>query len=339
MEISKRRERRLRKREERLKEIEAKKQQQKTNETHLEHSHSKKHSKIIQFYDVHYKKIMILPIFLFIIALSIVIFHYIQTGDLFPKAVSLTGGITLTISIDNSIDIPALEKYLKDNIQGDVLIRYIKSGGAISGIIIEASDIEDKQLLSLVEQKLGKLDKDRFSIDMSGSTLGESFFKETLFSVLLAFLGMGIVVMLYFKKFIPSITVISCAFADIVFTMAIINILGIKVSTSGIAAMLMLIGYSIDTDILLSTKMIKDTEYSMIERVLNAIKPGWTMTLTTITAAFIGLLIAQSDVFRQIMTIIFIGLIADLIFTWLWNYPVLRWYLEKPKVKEQNVQD
>ena len=54
---------------------------------------------------------------------------------------------------------------------------------------------------------------------------------------------MSFVIFILFRTFIPSIAVIFAAFADIVMTLALVNYLGIKLSTAGIEAFLMLIGY------------------------------------------------------------------------------------------------
>ena len=60
-----------------------------------------------------------------------------------------------------------------------------------------------------------------------------------------------------FRTFIPSIAVIFAAFADIVMSLALVDYLGIKISAAGIAAFLMLVGYSVDTDILLTSRALK----------------------------------------------------------------------------------
>jgi preprotein translocase subunit SecF len=54
-----------------------------------------------------------------------------------------------------------------------------------------------------------------------------------------------------------------------------------------------------------------------------------TMTLTTLVAVTVALIFAESEVFKQIMTILCIGLIVDMIYTWLQNAGLLLWYVEK----------
>jgi preprotein translocase subunit SecF len=77
---------------------------------------------------------------------------------------------------------------------------------------------------------------------------------------------MGLVVFFYFRSIAPSLAVILEAFSDIIVTLAIFNLTGIKLSTAGIAAFLMLIGYSVDTDILLSTRVLKRKDGTVMER-------------------------------------------------------------------------
>ena len=91
----------------------------------------------------------------------------------------------------------------------------------------------------------------------------------------------------------------------------------------------MLIGYSVDTDILLSTRVLKHKHGDVFGRICNAMGTGLTMTMTTMAALVIALLIAQSTELKQIMTILLIGLVIDIINTWLQNAGILRWYLEK----------
>ncbi len=149
---------------------------------------------------------------------------------------------------------------------------------------------------------------------------------------------------LYIKYSMPSFAVILSAFSDIVVTLAIVNLLGIKLGTAGIAAFLMLIGYSVDTDILLSTKVLKRKVGTIYERTIGAMKTGITMSATTLIAIAIALSLILSLDIKQIMTIVIIGLCIDLINTWIQNAGLLRWYIEKksrPKKVErgpENVQ-
>jgi preprotein translocase subunit SecF len=140
-------------------------------------------------------------------------------------------------------------------------------------------------------------------------------------------LGAALVI-LYTRYSIPSAAVILAAASTILFTIAVVDLLQMRISTAGIAAFLMLVGYSVDTDILLSTRVLKSTTGTVYERIVGTMKTGITMTGTTFAAAVVSLIFTQSAVIREIMLIIAIGLVADIFNTWVQNSGILRWHLE-----------
>ena len=139
-----------------------------------------------------------------------------------------------------------------------------------------------------------------------------------------------IIVGLAIKYSIPAAAVIFAAFADIVMTLTIVNLLGMEVSSGGIIAFLMLIGYSIDTDILLTARVLRRSEGSVNSKIFGAFKTGMTMTLTAIAVILVGLFITSSysKVLEQIFFILAIGLAFDIFNTWVTNASMIKWYVE-----------
>ena len=171
----------------------------------------------------------------------------------------------------------------------------------------------------------------KYSTEIMGSGLGSQFFAQTIKAVIFAFVLMSLVVFLTFRSIIPSSFVVLAAFSDIVSTLAVISVFEIKMSTAGIAALLMLIGYSVDTDILLTTKVLKRKSEggTTFDRIVGALKTGLVMTATALVASIVGLFFAQADTIKQIMLIVTIGLLFDVVYTWFQNAGILRWYLER----------
>ena len=75
--------------------------------------------------------------------------------------------------------------------------------------------------------------------------------------------------------------------------------------------------------------------HSEYERIINAMKTGMTMTVTTLAALSVTYFVAESAVLKEIMVIIIIGLLIDVVNTWLQNASILRYYLER-KVKKED---
>jgi preprotein translocase subunit SecF len=305
-----------------------------------EHQDAKKYPKIIRFYDRYYKELLIIPVLLLLIAIAQISIQTYTTGDFIQKGISLKGGITVTIPTEKALDKDLLMASLtKEFPKIDLTIRDLQSAGTIVGLVVEA-DLQDSndidRALAIIQQDTG-IDKSIYGLETIQPSLGASFFREAFIAMIVAFAFMAIVVFLAFRTFVPSFAAVFSVFSDITITIATLNVLDIKVSTAGIAALLMLIGYSVDTDILLSTRVLKRTEGSLFDRILSSIKTGMTMVGTTLAAVIIAIIFTESETLRQIMLIILIGLIADIFNTWIQNAGILRWYVEHRERKHGKV--
>jgi len=288
--------------------------------------------KLEEFYNKNYKLLMLIPIIVLIISLAFISYNYMSKGELINRDVTLKGGISAIVYTDK----PANIKELQNAIKVDSVVRTLTdfSTGKQVGIIIEVSDIKSEELKSILESSLNmKLTDQNYSVEETGAALGESFFKELIYIVLIAFLLMSIVVFITFRTFIPPIAVIFAALIDITVPLAIINVLGMKISSAGIVAFLLLIGYSVDTDILLTTRVLKRTGSPLFNRMYNAMKTGLTMTFCAISVMLIGIIFSTSPIFKEMFFIILLGLIVDTFSTWLTNTGILYSYCKKKNIQ------
>jgi preprotein translocase subunit SecF len=288
------------------------------------------------FYEKHYKKLAIIPAIIALIAFFIILGTYFQTGDYFHKGISLQGGTTIRIHTNIPANPTEIETALSNEFSGEEFsVRIIEDEGIVEELTIETSLSGDKveEIIPIVEKIVKtQISKEMYSIETIGSSLSESFFQETLKILLLAFILMGGVVLFYFRSPIPSMAVVLAAFFDMIITLAIINLLGIRLSTAGIAAFLMLIGYSIDADTMLTARILKrDAGVSIFEATADAFGTGLTMTAAALGASTVAFIFASSTVIKQIMLILIIGLIVDVFATWIQNAALIRWYLEAKK--------
>jgi preprotein translocase subunit SecF len=282
------------------------------------------------WYDKNYKKILIIPLAVLLFSIAYLFYFNIQNGDIILKDVSITGGTTITV-FDKNVNVNELETALSTQFS-DINTRTISEfrSGEQKGFFVETQS-DATELKKALENYLGyPLTQENSSTEFSGSSLSQGFYHQLRFAILLAFLFMAIVVFIIFRSFIPSLAVILSAFADIVMTLAVVDFLGMSLSIAGVIAFLMLIGYSVDTDILLTSRLIKGREGTVNERLKESFKTGITMTLTSIAAISVSLIIiySVSEVLRQIFTILLIGLAFDIFNTWFANAGILKWYVE-----------
>ncbi len=275
-----------------------------------------------------YKKLLLIPILLFVVSLVLIGGQYASQGYIVDKDVSLAGGISVTLTTTD-YSLQEIQNLLEENFpESDISIRELSTFGSKekTGVIIEITNTNSQELRPFLEENINY---NEISMQEMGPGLGQSFFKEMIGAIIFAFVLMALTVFIIFRKLVPSLAVILSALIDLVVTLAIISIFEIKLSTAGIAAFLMIIGYSVDTDVLLTTRLVKRKEGSLSERINGAFKTGVTMTLTTIVALSVGFFITNSEVIRQMFGIILIALVIDLISTWAMNASMLTWYLKK----------
>jgi preprotein translocase subunit SecF len=291
-------------------------------------------TRISNFYHNNYKALFWIPIILLILAIVQIGYQGATTGDFIKKGVAFTGGFNIEVETQYN-DVVGLERQLLEIFpDGDITSRIITQAGRQKSIAVESSrEIDEKKLVSALREIIGKQDPNvltqEFKQQEFSPEFASNFFKTTITAVIIAFIFMALTVFIYFRVFIPSIAVVLAAFSDIVVTIAIFNLLGMRLAPGGIAAFLMLIGYSVDTDILLSTRTLKEKAGTVQSRINSAFRTGIVMSITSLAAVAVAFYFSQADILKQIMTVLFIGLSVDVIMTWLQNAAIIRWYIDK----------
>ncbi|HDZ60652.1 MAG TPA: hypothetical protein ENH46_03000, partial [Candidatus Pacearchaeota archaeon] len=189
------------------------------------------------WHDKYYMMLLLIPLLL--LAFSLVyLYNFYQVNDknIMYKDVSLTGGTAVTIY--EKINIDDLESSLSDKLE-EMNIRevYDLVTKEQKAVIIETKT-KGNEAKQILEEYLGYelVAGENSDFEFTGSTLSENFYKQLLISILFAFVFMAIVVFILFRTIVPSSAVILSAFADIVMTLALVNILGMKMSSAGIVA-------------------------------------------------------------------------------------------------------
>ncbi len=209
----------------------------------------------------------------------------------------------------------------------------------ISSLLPEASvRITEKTLLIEIPYEIDEKDvisklrgigiNNDYDVRTIGASLGSVFFEQAKISIILAFILMSITIFALFRSAVPSFIVILAAATDIISTIAIIDYLGVKLSFAVIGALLTIIGYSVDTDILLTNELLhhKDNKKGAI---FSAAKTGIIMSLTALAALSSMFFLSGSPILEQIAFVLIIGIIIDIPATWLTNAGILRYWLEK----------
>lgn len=272
-----------------------------------------------------YRLLAIVPVVLLVFSVTMLVGKYVSTGDWFDRSIELRGGTLLTITTEQAVSTDSIESTLGGQF-GEVKVRGMRGFGEYGATIQTDSSADYEAVIEKL--RAGGIKITDFSVENMGSSLSSLFWSQAQVSIIIAFVFMWIITFIVFKKVATSMTTIFTAVSDLVVTLAFMNIFGIQFTLASLGALLMMLGYSVDTDIMLNSRILKDSTGEVGERVGGAVKTGLTMTMTSIAAVGAILIAPVPEALIGIASVLFIGLIVDIVNTWMFNSVMLRWYYE-----------
>jgi preprotein translocase subunit SecF len=267
------------------------------------------------------KQLVIIPLALLAVSLVLLALNMVATGMPVTPGIDFSGGTAVTVVTSDT------KEQLQSTFAGYPLVDI--SEGVNNGYFLKFGTMDDtefRSLSALIYQKFPDA-----KVDQIGETFGKTLQSQAVLALIFSFIGMSIVIFLAFRTFVPAVAVVLSAFADMVMTAATMNIVGIPLSLGTLAALLMLIGYSVDSDILLTNRVLK-RQGKLNDKLTGAFNTGIIMTSTTlaaIAAMFIVAWFGSVMILIEISAVLLIGLIFDVMNTWLTNVGILKWYVLK----------
>jgi len=171
-----------------------------------------------------------------------------------------------------------------------------------------------------------------YSYQQVTPTLGQFFLSELTNTIIIAFILIFFVVFLIFRSPVPSLVVVFGAANDIIIALGAMGLFKIPLGVASVAGLLMLIGYSIDTDMLAAIRILRRGEGTPEERAYSSMRTGVTMTATAIVS--FGVLFAVSVIeyvptYYEIAGVVLFGLFGDIFTTWFGNASMILLYKKK----------
>jgi preprotein translocase subunit SecF len=278
------------------------------------------------------RQLLAIPLAVLAVSLVVLLYFFASSGSPIPLGMDFQGGTQISVATTDSP--AALEE-----MYSSYPITDARQAG--SRVIMQFGIMDNEEQLQLEKDVTSRYSD--VEIKQIGPIYGQELQVQALQAVVISFIGMSIVVFLIFRTFIPSFAVVLSAFSDIIIASAFMRVTGIELSLGTLAALLMLIGYSVDSDILLTNRILK-RRGMLEEKVSRAMRTGITMTTTTLAALIVMYAVStfpyliipsltQITLLSQISIVLIAGLIADIMNTWLLNTGILRWYAMKPEFR------
>lgn len=253
------------------------------------------------------------------------------------------GTLVRVRGLDNAPDAGAVEQTVEGLLATDVDVKVTEDTSLVTGRF--GLDIEvGRDIDEYEENQVGEVLSTEFAgaeleILPKGSVI-TSIFKEQAWKALVgAFIAMAAVLFFTFRHSVAVGVMILCVAFDALGALGGMAILQVPLSFGSIAGILMIIGYSVDTDILLSNHMLKRIGGNARERAADAMKTGLMTAGTTITALVVINLLTNAPLLYELSAALIFGVLVDLINTWFLNVGVLSRHIERRQRREYYVSD
>jgi len=261
------------------------------------------------------KKLLPIPILLFILSLAVFAHNYYKTGELFLLDVDLKGGTLISIATDGAVDTAKLESELSKQFSPLRVSGLSSSSGY--GIDIEVSS--DTNVTAALKEVESRISVKSYSVETIGPELGKAFFKQVTELLIAAYVLMAIAIYLAYRNLASSFGIVFASLGNVLTTLALTSLLGIRISFAGFAALLMLIAYTVDTNIVLTSKVLKSRKEEFNAAYKKALITGVTLIATITATMVLTQFISTSRLLVNIAQILSVGFINDLAYTWILN--------------------
>jgi preprotein translocase subunit SecF len=264
------------------------------------------------------RQMVVLPLVLLLIAGLLLGYTTLTTGMPLKPGLDFVGGTAVTAFTSDSretIEATFADYPLLSVGEGIGDGKYIQFG--------PMDDARHQSLVALINEKYPDA-----KIDQIGETFGKTLQGQAFLALIFSFIGMAVVVFVAFRNLVSAGSIVLAAFSDMAITAGAMQIIGIPLSLGTTAALLMLIGYSVDSNILLTTRLLK-RKGKLDEKLAGAFRTGiiMTTTLAAIAAMWVVTTAGQIQIISEIASVLLIGLFVDMMNTWMLNAGILKAYV------------
>jgi SecD/SecF fusion protein len=208
--------------------------------TSLEEVESNFEKRINKDYVGNFKKFIIVPIVLLVIA---GVFVIINKG--FNFGIDFTGGTDITITGAKNATVKKINSDIKD-----LGYTIINSESDDSGYYIKVSEILDKEDINSVNNMLDEKYSAKTDISVVSNLVKKDLIKNAIIALLYALVGIIIYISIRYK-FSYAISSVIALIHDSIMIVAIFAIAHIEINSIFVAAILTIIGYSINNTIVI----------------------------------------------------------------------------------------
>ncbi len=256
-----------------------------------------------------------------------------------PMSIEFSSGTMISYrNLENRPNADAVESALSTVLAADVKAVATYSVTENFGLDIQTTKALDDNGREQVQRAMA----DQFGIQSTPEfypiepAISQAYLRGAMWAILFAFIAMFVILLLVFRHKIVGMMLL-CVGLNMVWALGGLALLQFQFSLASLTGFLLMIGFSVDTNILLTTHVLKRVGGEPRERMATAMRTGFTITGTTLATMICINILVTNPAITQLATVLTFGLAGDLFNTWFLNSGALIWYMEHQKKKEYYV--
>lgn len=272
------------------------------------------------------KQLVLIPLVIAAIFGTVVALHWNSTGTPVPLGLDFQGGSFIrveNIQMPQKDQIDEFKIAFKEEYPG----ANFEARSVGDGMNIETSEVfldnqksaSAKTWIQNQVSDMGLGSSPDINIDSMGSVITYVYRSRARNAAIATVVVMAIILFVALRKYpvVGSILlVIGLDFLGIIGGMALF---GIELTRASMAGILLIFGYAVNTNILLSTNVLKRKGGTDQERAASAMSTGIKMSSTSAAAMVVLNLVTSAPELEQISAVLVIGILVDMANTWLLN--------------------
>lgn len=237
----------------------------------------------------------------------------------FNYGIDFAGGTVVQVKFDQTPDLDKIRSSFKGFDMGEMVIQTFGESDHIL-VRVEKTDKDLKETASIIQAKLkeisgGKITVER--VEQVGPQVGSQLKSKATMAVIYSLIGILIYVSIRFE-FIFSLGAVLALFHDVIITLGIFSLMGKEISLPVIAALLTIVGYSLNDTIVvfdrirekLKNSAAKDNIMQVMNLSINETLSRTLLTSGTTLLAVLALYVFGGEVINGFSFALLIGIIV-----------------------------
>tara|TARA_X000001036_G_scaffold389094_1_gene385810 strand:- start:1062 stop:1904 length:843 start_codon:yes stop_codon:yes gene_type:complete len=258
-----------------------------------------------------------------------------------PSSIDFTGGTIINIKVDTDINLSNLRQALEENLNQSVSVVEVKSNNE-SYVLLKMSYLSDEQVINDLLNRVYGNSYTINQIESIGPKIGDELRVNARNAIIASLLLIGLYISIRFDGYY-AIGSLFALLHDVFITLGIFVFMNVEISISIIAALLTIVGYSLNDTIVIYDRIRENMSlnpYRDKKKIFNTslnqtLKRTLVTSLTTLIVVLV-LYIYGGDVLQPFSIALIIGIILGTYSSIFIASPVTLFLEEKYNIEEED---